>query len=84
MVAGVIVSWTDPDFVESAVEVAVRVTFAGRPGATVGAVYVVGLLVVELNEPQGLGVVVHDAELVKLQVTPVLVVLVTVAVRVEV
>lgn len=77
MVAGVIVSVAEPDLVVSATEVAVTVTLAGRPAATVGAIY----RPVALIDPQGLGVAVHDVELLKLQVTAVLLVFVTVAVN---
>ena len=72
-----IVSVAEPDLVVSATEVAVTVTLVGRPAATVGAVYRPVALIV----PQGLGVTVHDVELVKLQVTAVLLVFVTVAVN---
>jgi len=70
--------------VGSAWDVAVTVTLAGRPAAIVGAVYVVGLLVVELNVPHGFEAVVHNTELVKVQLTAVLVPFVTVAVKVVV
>lgn len=81
MVAGVIVSVAVPVFVGSATGTAVIVTLAGRLAATVGAVYVVGLLVVELSEPQGFGLPAQSVVLLKAQVTPVLLLaLVTVAV----
>ena len=70
MVAGVSISVPKPDLVESAWDVAVMVTFPGRPAAIVGAVY----RPVELIEPPLLaGVTV--------QVTAVLLVFVTVAVN---
>jgi len=79
-VAGVIVCGVDPVLVVSAAEVAVMVTVVGRPAAMVGAVYTP---VVEPMEPQGLGVPAHDCELLKVQVTAVLVVFVTFAVNVS-
>ena len=89
MVAGLIVSCVDPTLVGSATEVAMMVTLVGRPAATVGEVYVVGLVVVELNEPQGFECaygVEHAAgvELLKPQFTVVLVVLLSVALTFEV
>src|SRR5580698_11282060 len=71
MVAGLMVSCAVPVLVLSATDVATTVTFAGSPGATVGATYtpVVGLMV----PPFGV---------VTAQVTAVLVVLVTVAIKV--
>ncbi len=61
-------------------------TLVGRPAATVGDVYVVGL-VVDANEPQGFDGAVHDTpgvEVLKPQVTLVLVVLLSVALTFEV
>ncbi len=66
------------------------VTLVGRPGATVGEVYIVGLVVVELKYPQGLVIVVYGVghaagvEPLKLQFTIVLVVLLSVALTFEV
>jgi len=71
-VAGLRVKVVCPFLVASAWEVAVTVMLVGSPGAIVGAVYVVGLAVVELSEPQGFDAAVHDtpaAEVLKSQVT---------------
>ena len=80
MVAGVSVSVAVPVFVVSATEVAMMLTLAGRLADTVGAVYVVGLLVAELSEPQGFGLPLLSVVLLKAQFTPPLLALVTVAI----
>jgi len=76
-VVGLILNVVDPTLVGSAWDVAVTVTPDGRPGATVGAVY----RPVELIEPHGLGVPAQDDELLKVQLTFWLLVLVSVAVN---
>jgi len=78
-VVGLIVTVAVAVLVESAWEVAVTVTLPGRPDAAVGAVYTPPGI-----DPQGFGVPVHDTVLVKLQLTAVLLVLLTVGVNVAV
>jgi hypothetical protein len=56
-VAGVRLNAVCPLLVVSAAEVAVMTMPEGRPGAMVGAVYVTGLVVVELSWPHWLNVV---------------------------
>jgi hypothetical protein len=63
--------------VERACDVAVTVTLDGSPVAIVGAVYAPLLIV-----PHGFELALQETELLKLQFTAVLVVLVTVAVNV--
>jgi hypothetical protein len=78
-VVGVMVTVAVAVLVESAWEVAVTVTLLGSPAAAVGAVYTPPGI-----DPHGFGVPVHDTELVKLQFTAVLLVLLTVGVNVAV
>jgi hypothetical protein len=54
-VGGLIVTVAIAVLVGSSWEVAVTVTLPGRPATSVGAVYVAGLLVLELSDPQMLG-----------------------------